>query len=125
MKKTDVWIYRIVTILFTLLISFGAIMYFVQYEMVSETILKLGFPTFIIYPLAILKILGLIAIWTNKSLMLKEWAYAGFVFELLLAIGAHITIKDGEYFGALIALTLVILSYIYNRKLSKNMPINR
>ena len=91
-------------------------MYFVQNEMVSETFLKLGFPTFIIYPLAIAKILGLVAIWTNKSKMLKEWAYAGFTFDVLLAIGAHLSINDGEHYAALFGLVLIIISYYFNRK---------
>ncbi len=125
MKKRDVWIYRIATALLTLLMTFSATMYYIQYEMVSETFLKLGFPTFIIYPLAILKITGLIVIWANKSKMLKEWAYAGFVFELLLAIGAHISIQDGEQYAALVGLILVVISYIYNRKLFSTYTSSR
>ena len=117
MKKTDLIIYRVVTGLFTLLMTFSATMYFAQYEMVSGVFKELGFPTFIIYPLAIAKILGLVAIWTNKSKMLKEWAYAGFVFELLLAIAAHLSISDGEHMPAIVALILVSTSYYFNRKL--------
>ena len=120
MKKTNVWIYRIATGILTLLMTFSAVMYFAQYEMVSETFSKLGFPTFIIYPLAIAKILGLVAIWTNKSETLKQWAYAGFTFNLLLAAGAHLNISDGEHFPAVIGLVLVLVSYFYNRKLFSN-----
>ena len=117
MKNRDLWIYRIVTGLFTVMIGMGAAMYFVQNDMVREAFTNLGFPTFIIYPLAIAKILGLVAIWTNKSSMLKEWAYAGFVFDLVLAISAHLNVNDGEHYGALIGLILVSVSYYYNRKL--------
>ena len=118
MKNSDLIIYRISTGLITLLMSFSASMYVFQNEMASESFLKLGFPTFVIYPLATAKILGLIAIWSNKSKMLKEWAYAGFVFNLLLAIGAHLSINDGDYPAALVGLILVIVSYVYNRKLN-------
>lgn len=116
MKNRDLLIYRVVTGLFTVMIGMGAAMYFVQNDMVREAYTNLGFPTFIIYPLATAKILGLVAIWTNKSSMLKEWAYAGFVFDLILAIAAHVNVNDGEYFGALIGLILVSVSYFYNRK---------
>lgn len=119
MKNRDLLIYRITTGLVSLLMAFSATMYFVQNEMVSETFLKLGFPTFIIYPLAIAKILGLIAIWTNKSKMLKEWAYAGFVFDLLLATGSHLVAQDGEFAPSLVALILLSVSYYYHRKLFK------
>ncbi len=118
MKKSDQIIYRIATGLLTPLMGFSATMYFLQYDMVSEMFLSLGFPVFIIYPLAIAKYLGLIAIWTNKSKMLKEWAYAGFVFELILAIGGHVMAADGGFGGAVFGLVLVTISYVYYRKMN-------
>jgi len=117
MKKTNLWIYRVATGLLSVLMTFSASMYFAKNEMVRETFLSLGFPTFIIYPLAMAKLLGLIAIWTNKSKTLKEWAYAGFIFNTLLAAGAHIAVQDGGAGAAIAGLVLVIVSYLYNRKL--------
>ena len=116
MKKRETLIYRIITAIFTVFIGMGATMYFVQHDMVVEMFTSLGYPTYIIYPLATAKILGLVAIWTNKSKMLKEWAYAGFIFELSLAIAAHVNLGDGEFGAALVALLLVVTSYVYNRK---------
>jgi len=115
--KRDKIIYLVITGLFSLMIAGGAVMYFVKYPMVAKTITKLGYPTYIIYPLAIVKILGLIAIWTNLSRTLKEWAYAGFFFELCLAVSAHVAIQDGEFAGAAVALALVTTSYFFNRRL--------
>lgn len=117
MNKRDLIIYRIVTILFSLLMVMGAGMYFFSNEVAVEMFTALGFPTYIIYPLAVLKLLGLIAIWTRKSEMLKEWAYAGFTFEFLLAISAHLNVGDGEAGGAVVALILVLVSYVYHGKL--------
>ena len=117
MQKRDLWIFRISTGLVSLLMVFGATMYFVQNDMTREAFTSLGFPTYIIYPLAIAKILGVIAIWTNKSKMLKEWAYAGFVFDFLLASSAHINAGDGEFVPAMVALILIGISYYFNRKL--------
>lgn len=116
MQNKDLLIYRVVTGLFSLMIAMGAGMYILQHDMVVEMYTKLGYPPYLIYPVALVKILGLVAIWTNKSKLLKEWAYAGFVFELTLAVSAHVNIGDGEFWGALVALILVIVSYIYNRK---------
>ncbi|MDW3652739.1 MAG: DoxX family protein [Bacteroidia bacterium] len=116
MKNRNVLIYRISTGLLTLMMLFSASMYFFNHEMVSETFSRLGYPTFIIYPLAIAKILGLIAIWTKKSETLKEWAYAGFFFDFILAGSGHIVAKDGEFAGALLALVLLIISYVYEKK---------
>ena len=115
-NKRNRIIYLVATGLLTLMMLGSAGMYFYDYPMVSETFAKLGFPTYIIYLLAIAKILGLIAIWTKKSQMLKEWAYAGFFFDFILAISAHVMVNDGEYVGALAALVLLMVSYFFEKK---------
>ena len=121
MKKRSKIIYLIATGLLTANMLLSAGMYFFNYKMVAEMFEALSYPTYIIYPLAIAKILGLIAIWSNKSKILKEWAYAGFVFELLLAISAHINAGDGGSAGAVVALVLALLSYsAYQIELTKN-----
>jgi len=117
-NKRNRIIYLVATGFLTLMMLGSAGMYFYDYPMVSETFAKLGFPTYIIYPLAIAKILGLIAIWTKKSQMLKEWAYAGFFFDFILAISAHVMINDGEHAGALIALVLLLVSYFFDKKMN-------
>ncbi len=117
MNNKEKIIYWIATGLLSALMLFSASMYFLQYDMVSETFTKLGFPTYIIYPLAIAKILGLVAIWTRKSQMLKEWAYAGFFFDFLLAASAHINIGDGEHWAALVAMVLLFVSYYFQKRL--------
>ncbi len=122
--KTTKLIYWIATGLLTALMLMSAGMYLFNNEMVRETFTRLGFPTYIIYPLAIIKILGLIAIWTKKSSTLKEWAYAGFFFDFLLAFSAHLMVKDGEYIAALAAIILLIISYIYGRKLGSGERVD-
>ncbi|MDQ2180033.1 DoxX family protein [Marinifilum sp. D714] len=116
MEKRNKIIYWIATGLLTALMLMSASMYFMNYEMVSATFLKLGFPTFVIYPLAIAKLLGLIAILSKQSKLLKEWAYAGFFFDFVLAFFAHIIAQDGEFAPALVAIILLVISRIYDGK---------
>lgn len=116
MKKNKI-IYWIATGLLSVLMIMSASMYVFNNEMVSETFQKLGFPTWIIYPLATAKLLGVIAIITKKSQMLKEWAYAGFLYNFLLATYSHISINDGEFAPALVALLLLVVSYVFDKKL--------
>ena len=104
-------IYWISTGLLTALMLFSAGMYIFNHEMVRTIFIGLGFPTFIIYPLAFAKILGLIAIWSERSKALKEWAYAGFFFDFLLALGAHLNVSDGEHVGAILGLLFLGVSY--------------
>ncbi len=116
MKKRDLIIYKIITGLFTALVLMGASQYFFNHEVVVGMFKSLAFPTYLIYPMGIAKVLGLVAIWSNISKRLKEWAYAGFVFNFLLAISAHINVNDGEFMPAVMALLFVIASYVYDRK---------
>ena len=115
-NKRDKIIYWVSTGLITALMLFSAIMYVINNEMVSEVFSNLGYPTYIIYPLATAKVLGLIAIWIKKSRILKEWAYAGFFFVMGLAVSAHININDGGFAPALIGIILLIVSYVYDKK---------
>jgi len=67
----------------------------------------------LVIPLAIAKILGLLAIWVFKNRALKEWAYAGFFFDVVLAFFAHIMVQDGEQLFALLGVIFVLSSYYF------------
>lgn len=122
-SKTIKIIYLSATGLLTVLMLFSAGMEFFNNEEMTEEFVKLKFPPYLIYPLGIAKILGLIAIWTKKSNTLKEWAYAGFFFNFLLAISAHINIGDGKAAPAFAAITLLLVSYIFEKKLGHSAQI--
>lgn len=116
MKKRDTIIYIVVTGLFSVMLLAGAITYFVQYDMVADMFTSLGVPTEIIYPLAIVKILGIAAIWLIKNKTIKTLAYLGFALDLVFAIAAHLNAGDGGAFGPAIPLVLLIVSYVFYRK---------
>ena len=113
--KRDKIIYWAATGLLTLLMLFSTYNYFFNYDMVAGFFKFLGYPTYLIYPLAIAKLLGLIAIHTKLSNTLKEWAYAGFFFDTVLAFYAHYA-TDGGYEAALGGMVLVVVSAIYDKK---------
>ncbi|MCL8005901.1 DoxX family protein [Gelidibacter japonicus] len=117
--KTNKIVYYVSTGLLTLLLIFSAGMYFFNYEEVSEMFINFGYPTYLIYPYAVLKLLGLIALWNPNFKVLKEWAYAAFFFAFILAFFAHYMIGDGEHISALVAMVLLIISYIFNKKITK------
>ena len=75
-------------------------MYIFNNAEVSKMFTGFGYPTYIIYPLAVAKLLGLVAIWGKSFKSLKEWAYAGFFFDFVLAVGAHLGISDGGHWAA-------------------------
>ena len=78
MEKRNKIIYWIATGLISVMMLMSAGMYIFDHNTVSEVFTTLGYPTYIIYPLAIAKILGIIVILVNKWDFLKGLAYAGF-----------------------------------------------
>ena len=116
MKKIKIT-YLVSTILFSLMMLMSAGMYLFNNDMISGMFETFGYPTYIIYPLAFAKIAGLIVLWLPSAKRLKEWAYAGFFFDFVLAFFAHYMINDGEHMGAVIASVLLLVSYFTHHKL--------
>lgn len=119
MEKRNKIIFWAATGLMCLLMLFSASMYFLNFDDVAEVFVSLGYNSRIVIPLAVVKILGVIAIVTNKSTILKEWAYFGFLLDFLLAAEAHIAVKDGGHVTAIVAIILWAVSYMYNKKVYK------
>jgi hypothetical protein len=109
-------IFWVVTGLLCLMMLGSAGMYIFNYGSTAAIFQSLGYPTYIIYPLAIAKILGVIAIVSNFSKPLKEWAYAGFFYDFLLAASAHYFSGIPSPMLAIVALALLIVSYILDKK---------
>ncbi len=118
MKRNKI-IYYISTGLLSLLLLFSAGMYLFNNAKISEMFNSFGYPTYIIYPYAIAKLLAILTLWIPNLDKLKEWAYAGLFFAFILAFFAHFMISDGEHMGALIAMILLVVSYVFNKKTNK------
>lgn len=73
---------------------------------------RLGYPLYMMRILGLAKLLGAVAIGSGKSLRLKEWAYAGYSFNLLGALASHLLVGDrpGALLPAMI-LPFVLVSY--------------
>ncbi|MEQ9437471.1 MAG: DoxX family protein [Cyclobacteriaceae bacterium] len=109
--------YYIVLSLFTLMMLFSVFNYFANHDAMAEGFEALGFPAYLVYPLAIAKALGVIAIWVKRPATLKEWAYAGFFYDFILAFSAHINAGDGNAMGPVVALVLLAAVYFLEKRL--------
>lgn len=112
--KTKKIVYWITTILLSAMMLYSASMYFMETDMIKQFFKTFNYPTYIVYPLAVLKILGVIMILWRKSDWLTEWAYAGFFFDVVLAFFAHYFAKDDVIF-TLVGLILILLSYFFGK----------
>lgn len=108
--------YYLATGVLTAIMIYSVQMYLRNPEVIAGYFESVNYPGYLVYPLAIAKVLGLIAIWGNFSKSLKEWAYAGFFFDVTLAFTAHIIAKDGEQMFAIIAFIALIISYFLGKQ---------
>jgi uncharacterized membrane protein YcjF (UPF0283 family) len=108
-------IYWFATILLCLLLLFSASMYLFNHSVVLEAFTNLNYPSYLIYPLAIAKVLAVVAIVSNKSLFLKQLAYAGLFYNFLLAFLAHAAIGDGGGLLAFLGLIMLGISYFFHK----------
>ncbi len=117
-KKIAYWL---VTILMCCLFLYSAQMYFFNTEMVKGFFEMLNFPTWVVIPLAILKVAGVIVVLTDFNSVLREWAYAGFFYDVVLATGAHYHAGDGlvglSFYGIFLVLGSRLLLTFRNAKM--------
>jgi hypothetical protein len=118
MNKTKT-LYWIFTVLFSVAMIFTAVPD-VMLSADAVTFMKdhLGFPNYFTFFIGVAKILGSIVILIPGLKTLKEWAYAGLVFDLAGAIYSVISV-DGfqpQMLIMLIWVVLFVLSYVFYRK---------
>ena len=117
MKKTNV-IYWIFTALLILLMGFSAISSFFMTQQGNELMKHLGYAPYVLTFLSVAKLLGIVALLVPGFKLLKEWAYAGFTFDLCGAIFSFITVGDpvSAWAPLFLGLVFITVSYIYWHK---------
>ncbi|BAU54340.1 DoxX family protein [Mucilaginibacter gotjawali] len=117
MKKINI-IYWISTTLILLLMLWSAIGSFMENPQGAAMMNQLHYLPYVMHFLAIAKILGIIAILTPGFPRLKEWAYAGFTFDLLGATYSMYAtgFPVSQWAMMFIFLALLAVSYIFYHK---------
>jgi len=123
MKKIKI-IYWIFTGLITAFSILGSYLDISHAKDAVALIAHLGYPVYFTTFIGVVRLLGVLAILIPGYPKIKEWAYAGLVFDFSGAINSGIAI--GDPFGAIapagFALILVIGSYIFYRKIGNKQP---
>ena len=126
MKKTKIW-YWIFTGLLAALMLFSSIPdIMVVPDAIKIVTDHLGYPKYIIAFLGVAKLLGVIAILVPGFSRLKEWAYAGFVFDLTGAMYSSIAVGDpaSSWIFFIVFFGLIAGSYIFYHKKQKAVSLN-
>ena len=107
-------VYWVATLLLCAIMLYSASMYFTKTAMVEQFFTRFNYPTYLVIPLAIAKVLGVIMILWRKSAWLTDWAYAGFFFDITLAFFAHYFKEDDVTF-TLYAMVALLISYFFGK----------
>ena len=91
----------------------GGTLSLTQSDQVVGALSHLGYPAYFGLILGVWKLLGAIVLTVPGLPRLKEWAYAGFVFDLTAAAISHASVGDktGDIAAPLVYLALVLASW--------------
>ena len=111
-------LYWVVTIPFLALMVMSAYGYLTSAPQMVEGIKALGYPVYLLKILGIAKTLGALAILYGKFRTLKEWAYAGFVIDVIGASMSHHFSGDPilKVVTPIIVLVFILASYFLWKK---------
>jgi uncharacterized membrane protein YphA (DoxX/SURF4 family) len=84
-----------------------------------------GYPAYFNQYLGVAKVLGSIALLVPGFPRLKEWAYAGFTFDMISAVYSEISVHDSvaQWAPIFIFIAFLAVSYIYHHKRLKAADI--
>ena len=105
--------YWIATAVFCLAMGAGGVLNLIRLEEQQAAMDSLGYPHYLMTILGVAKILGVIALIIPGAPLLKEWAYAGFTFDLLGAAASHAFSGHAiqETIPPLVILAIMCVSY--------------
>jgi uncharacterized membrane protein YphA (DoxX/SURF4 family) len=112
MKKINI-IYWISTVLLAAMMLFSGVMSIIDGPQSAQFMAMLHYPPYFDSYLGVIKVLGVIALFVPGFPRIREWAYAGFTFDLVSAlyslIMSHLRFAD----WVLIPVFIVILAVSY------------
>ena len=113
--RTKQIVYWVSTAVLCGIFLYSAFMYVTNTETIKGFFESFNYPTYIVIPLAILKILGVVMLLLRSNKWLTEWAYAGFFFDLVLATAAHHYAGDGIAGFSFYGLIAIFPSYFLGK----------
>lgn len=92
-----------------------------DYDGTITQLRELGFPTYLAWPQTIAKLLGVVAVLSRRSRTLSQFAYAGFLFDMLLALAAHIA--ERQLYGLVAVAGLAIWAWAFREDRRRFGPV--
>jgi hypothetical protein len=117
-------LYWVVTGLMSTFMLMAAIPDLVESAQAAAAFAHLGYPAYLLRFIGTAKVLGVAAVLVPGLSRLREWAYAGLVFDLTGALYSHRSVDDPAsiWIFAVFGLVLVTGSYLLRRDERRQVP---
>lgn len=113
--RAEAVIYWAATLIMFAIMLLAIIGYQANYAQFSKFFVAFGYPTYIIYPLAYLKLTALIVIASNYYRNLKDIAYGAYFLNMSFATAAHLRAGDTPV-HAYVGFAAIIISYVLSNR---------
>jgi hypothetical protein len=106
--------------LFCAVMSLSGVLFLAGARPVVEAMAALGYPPYFARMLGAAKLLGVAALVAPRASTLREWAYAGFAFDLVAAVISHLATGGASHAPPpLLILGVLATSYVLRRRLAQ------
>jgi uncharacterized membrane protein YphA (DoxX/SURF4 family) len=116
--------YWVTTVLIAWEMAMGGVWDLVRIPFVRNVMEHLGYPLYFLTIIGIWKIPCAVALLAPRFVRLKEWAYAGAVFNYTGAVASHIAVGDGpaKWVGPLIYAAITFASWALRPPSRRDLP---
>lgn len=107
-KKIAYWL---ATSILLFLLASAVVLYHFMYDKQAGFFEAFGYPIYLVYPLAYLKLIAIVVIVSHRYNDLRDMVYAAYFLNMIVALVGHIIY--GDFFGhALVGLIMIPVSYL-------------
>lgn len=120
-------VYWVTTALLAFELGLGGVWDVLKVPQVRGVMDRLGYPAYFLVILGVWKLFGAIAVIIPRFPRLKEWAYAGVVFNLTGALASHIAsglIDSGTLVYLVVMMGVTTASWALRSPSRRNFPAN-
>lgn len=127
MTKRNKIIYWIATLWLALGMTSTGIVQIMGVQQEADMFARIGYPAYFMTIIGVWKVLGVIAILIPRFPLIKEWAYAGFFFNMTGAVFSHAFSGSVamDYFGPMLLIVLTIISWYFRPAERRLAPVNQ
>lgn len=114
-KKLQIVAFWLATAYVLFLLGFAVWAYHANHDVIAGFFNLLGYPEYLVYPLAYLKLLVILIIVSHRYNDLRDMAYAAYFINMMMALVGHAAHGD-SYLHAAVGGSCLIISYLLGNK---------